>query len=64
MVESKLSKFPVGTYATASVGWTELAVVKEKNLERVDVPEGGKVTDALGVLGTSPLAVQDLGIKS
>ena len=59
ILESKSSKFPVGTYASGVVGWTELAIVKEKNLERVDVPEGGKITDALGVLGTSPLAVQD-----
>jgi NADPH-dependent curcumin reductase CurA len=59
VLESKSSKFPVGTYATAGVGWTELAIVKEKNLERVDVPEGGKVTDTLGVLGMSPLTVQD-----
>jgi NADPH-dependent curcumin reductase CurA len=58
VLESKSSKFPAGTYATASVGWTELAVVKEKNLERVDVPDGGKVTDALGVLGTFPITVQ------
>ena len=59
ILESKSSKFPVGTYASGVVGWTELAIVKEKNLEGVDVPEGGKVTDALGVLGTSSLAVQD-----
>ena len=59
VLESKSSKFPVGTYASAGVGWTELAIVKEKNLERVDVPKGGKVTDALGVLGTSPLIVED-----
>ena len=57
VLESKSSKFPVGTYATANVGWTELAVVKEKNLERVDVPDGGKVTDALGVLGMSPITI-------
>ena len=64
ILESKSTKFPVGTYASAGVGWTELAIVKEKNLERVDVPEGGKVTDALGVLGTSPLAVQDRELSS
>jgi NADPH-dependent curcumin reductase CurA len=52
VVESKETKFPVGTYATTtSVGWSELGIVKEKNLERLDVPKGGKLTDALGVLG-------------
>jgi NADPH-dependent curcumin reductase CurA len=52
VVESKAAKFPVGTYATTmAVGWSELGIVKEKNLERLDVPKGGKLTDALGVLG-------------
>jgi NADPH-dependent curcumin reductase CurA len=52
VVESKATKFPVGTYAsTMGVGWSELGIVKEKDLERVEVPRGGKLTDALGVLG-------------
>ena len=55
VVESKSSKFPAGTYATAMVGWTELAVVKEKDLSKLDLPQGGKLTDALGVLGTALL---------
>ena len=49
---SKSRAFPVGTYATAMVGWTELAVVQDKDLEKMDIPKNGKVTDALGVLGT------------
>jgi NADPH-dependent curcumin reductase CurA len=48
---SKSSKFPVGSYAHAQPGWTELAVIKEKHLEKIDVPKNGKVTDTLGVLG-------------
>ena len=48
---SKSDAFPVGSYATGTVGWTELAVVKVKQLEKVDIPKNGKVTDALGVLG-------------
>ena len=48
---SKADSFPVGSYATGTVGWTEVAVVKAKNLEKIDVPKNGKVTDALGVLG-------------
>ena len=48
---SKSDDFPIGSIATGSVGWTELAVVKSKQLERVDVPKNGRITDALGVLG-------------
>jgi NADPH-dependent curcumin reductase CurA len=52
VVESKSAKFPVGTYATTTgVGWSELGIVKDKVLERVDVPKGGHLTDAMGVLG-------------
>ena len=48
---SKSAVFPVGSFATGTVGWTEWAVVQAKSLKRVDVPRDGKVTDALGVLG-------------
>jgi NADPH-dependent curcumin reductase CurA len=48
---SKSANFPVGTTATGNVGWTEVAVAKEKELEKVEVPRNGKMTDALGVLG-------------
>jgi NADPH-dependent curcumin reductase CurA len=48
---SKSSEFPVGSYAIANIGWTELAIAKEKHLEKIEVPSNGKVTDALGVLG-------------
>ncbi|KAG6993956.1 hypothetical protein G7Y79_00049g085160 [Physcia stellaris] len=52
---SKSDAFPVGSYATGTVGWTELAVVKSKHLEKFDIPKNGKVTDALGVLGLTGL---------
>lgn len=48
---SKSDTFPVGSYATGTVGWTEFAVVNEKDLQKTDIPKNGKVTDALGVLG-------------
>lgn len=48
---SKSDAFPVGSYATGTVGWTELAVMPSKQLEKVDIPRNGKITDALGVLG-------------
>ena len=54
---SRSSKFAVGSYATGSVGWTEYAVVPEKHLQRIDVPANGKLTDALGVLGTHSLSL-------
>lgn len=49
---SKSSSFPVGSYALGMVGWTEYAIVKAKHLEKFDIPRNGKITDALGVLGT------------
>ncbi|KAI4172527.1 MAG: hypothetical protein LQ346_008591 [Caloplaca aetnensis] len=52
---SKSDAFPVGSYATGIVGWTELAIVNSKQLEKVDIPENGRVTDALGVLGMTGL---------
>lgn len=51
ILASKSHKFPVGSYAVTGAGWTELAVVKEKHLEKVEVPKNGEVTDAIGVLG-------------
>jgi len=48
---SKSQKFPVGSHAIGSVGWTEIAVVKDTQLERADIPSNGKLTDFLGVLG-------------
>ncbi|KAF2435005.1 NAD(P)-binding protein [Tothia fuscella] len=55
VIASRSKAYPVGSYALGSPGWTELAIVKEKHLERVDVPSNGKVTDALGVLGLTGL---------
>ncbi|KAF2831757.1 NAD(P)-binding protein [Ophiobolus disseminans] len=55
IVASKSSKFPVGTYATGMCGWSEYAVLKEKNVEKLDLPEGAVPTDALGVLGMTGL---------
>jgi NADPH-dependent curcumin reductase CurA len=48
---SKSRSYPVGSYALGSVGWTEFAIAKEKDLEKIEIPANGKVTDALGVLG-------------
>ena len=52
VVASKSKAFPVGTHVYCESGWTEMAAVKEKELQKLEIPENGKVTDALGVLGT------------
>ncbi|KAL6711788.1 hypothetical protein ACN47E_002831 [Coniothyrium glycines] len=55
IVASKSAKFPVGTYASAMCGWSEYAVLKEKFVEKLDLPHGAVPTDALGVLGMTGL---------
>ncbi|KIX09780.1 uncharacterized protein Z518_00861 [Rhinocladiella mackenziei CBS 650.93] len=52
---SKDPTFPVGGYVTGMVGWTELKVCKAKELERIEVPRGARLTDALSVLGITGL---------
>jgi NADPH-dependent curcumin reductase CurA len=52
---SKSSKFPVGSYATATAGWTEYKILKDSELQRVVVPKGGRLTDGLSVLGIQPI---------
>lgn len=52
---SKSSKFNVGDYVQGSPGWTEVAVCKDKDLEPVVVPPGGRLTDIMGVLGLTGL---------
>lgn len=57
VTKSKSSKFPLGAHLYAGSGWTEYAVLDEKTpgVDLVTIPEGGKVTDALGVLGMTGL---------
>ncbi|KAL8871901.1 MAG: hypothetical protein Q9174_002370 [Haloplaca sp. 1 TL-2023] len=52
---SKSPAFPIGSYATGTVGWTEYAIANEKDLEKIEIPKDGRVTDALGVLGMTGL---------
>ena len=59
---SKSAKFPIGSYVSAQPGWTEIAVVPEKDCQKIEVPQGGRLTDALGVLGERSLRSQLLGI--
>ncbi|KAI0128014.1 hypothetical protein BJ170DRAFT_581617 [Xylariales sp. AK1849] len=55
VLASKSSKVKEGDLVNATCGWTEVAIVGEKMFEAVEVPKGGKVTDAIGVLGMTGL---------
>lgn len=55
VIASKADAFPVGCYATATPGWTEMAILKEKDLENVVLPRNGRLTDSMGVLGMTGL---------
>lgn len=59
VVASKSAKYPVGTYVSSFSGWTEFAVLNDSSMEvrKVEVPEGVRLTDALGVLGLSALSL-------
>lgn len=53
VVASKSNKHEVGCHLYADCGWREQAVVEDKDrgVQKLDVPKGGRLTDALGVLG-------------
>lgn len=55
VIASRSQKFPVGSYASGMCGWREYAVISEKHLEELDLPEGAIPTDTLGVLGITGL---------
>lgn len=55
IVASKSSKFPVGTYASGLCGWSEYVVLKDKHVDKLDLPHGAVLTDTLGVLGMTGL---------
>ncbi|KAM0796904.1 hypothetical protein BDR22DRAFT_954331 [Usnea florida] len=57
VVASKSGKYEVGDYLYAGCGWREQAVVEEgdADVQVLRVPEGGRLTDALGVLGMTGL---------
>jgi NADPH-dependent curcumin reductase CurA len=65
VVASKSSKFSAGQFVTCLMGWTELAALDEKAVTLLEVPEGCRVTDALGVLGltglTAYFGILDIG---
>lgn len=51
VVASKSDKFKTGDLATAFAGWTEVAVLQDKELTKLNLPSGTRTSDALGVLG-------------
>jgi NADPH-dependent curcumin reductase CurA len=53
VTKSKSQNFPVGSLVYGGIGWAEYAVLPDTypQLAIVKVPEGGQITDALGVLG-------------
>jgi len=55
VLASNSKKFEKGNYVTCVSGWTELAIHSSKEVTLLDVPSNGKVTDALGVLGSTGL---------
>lgn len=54
---SKSSKYPVGSHVYVGAGWREEAIIddSDKDIQKLDVPRGGRLTDALGVLGMTGL---------
>jgi NADPH-dependent curcumin reductase CurA len=55
VLASKAPSLAVGSYVTASPGWTELSILPSKEVTPIDIPSNGSVTDVLGVLGMTGL---------
>ncbi|MCJ1284084.1 hypothetical protein MMC26_003415 [Xylographa opegraphella] len=55
VIASKSPKLATGSYVNAYAGWTELAILADKDCEPLQVPPEGRLTDALGVLGLTGL---------
>jgi NADPH-dependent curcumin reductase CurA len=51
VVATKSSVLPVGCYVMGWAGWTELAIVSDKAVEKIEVPKNGVITDYLSILG-------------
>ncbi|KAI1277373.1 NAD(P)-binding protein [Xylaria sp. FL0933] len=51
VLASKSSKAKEGDFVSAMIGWTEVAIANEKDIQKLEVPKGGQITDFLGVLG-------------
>ncbi|KAL4899431.1 hypothetical protein BDW74DRAFT_109979 [Aspergillus multicolor] len=49
------SNFQVGDWVSAYTGWQEYAILGAGDVEKIAIPEGGRPTDALSVLGLTGL---------
>ncbi|KAI1082509.1 hypothetical protein F5B20DRAFT_505469 [Whalleya microplaca] len=55
VLASRNPKAKEGDFVTTFSGWTEVAVLDEKQFDVVDLPKNAKLTDTLGVLGMTGL---------
>lgn len=56
VLASKSPSFTVGQHVTTmAAGWVELAIVDAKEVTPMQLPEGSRLTDALGALGPTGL---------
>lgn len=57
VVASKSSKYKVGSHIYALCGWREQTVVEDEDgdVQKLDVPKGARLTDALGIFGWTGL---------
>jgi NADPH-dependent curcumin reductase CurA len=55
VIASKSSKLPIGKYVSATIGWAELGIADEKDLQPIELPKEARLTDALGCLGMTGL---------
>lgn len=60
VLASKSSKVKENDLVSSMCGWTEVAIVNEKQFEPLDLPKNAKVTDAIGCLGKFPLSTPEL----
>ncbi|KAI0878209.1 hypothetical protein GGS24DRAFT_13224 [Hypoxylon argillaceum] len=51
VIASKSDLAKEGDVVTAFIGWTEVAIAGEKDIQKLEIPKGGQATDLLGVLG-------------
>lgn len=57
VIASRSDKFKEGDWVSAMCGWSEFAVLPERDVELCESGPGAKMTDALGVLGESGLGM-------
>ena len=56
VLASKSPKVKENDLVNSMCGWTEVAIVNEKQFEPLDLPKNAKVTDAIGCDNLKPAA--------